>query len=320
MGGLNSKRSSTIPRLLSVTSRSSESERSTSSRSLLRTASCRTSFKEWSPFPTDITMVTVNGSNVLVVVDYKNELLKTFSQTGNYEMSLNGIPYRLCKLKNDKVALTFPLSREVRVISLQRMEVAHVVATEKMYNGITSIPKLKNILVVGTVREEPASIDFIDMRGSVLKSFQYDQLGNAICMTPSFLTTTPSGDILISDHSMHALICISQKGDVQWRHQPHKGDNFLEDPVGVACFNGDIFVVDRLKGCVFRFTHRGWCHGSVIETSNIFSEPFSICTDRKGTIYVGMDDGDIQVYPDGGAAEMTTFRTVIDLPRRQRIT
>ncbi|XP_046584887.1 uncharacterized protein LOC124291864 [Haliotis rubra] len=265
-------------------------------------------------------MITLNGSEVLVVVDYKNELLKTFSQFGNDELRMDGVPYRLCKLTNGKVALTFPLSREIQIISLQRMTVVQVIPTEKMYAGITSVPKMKNVLAVGTLREEPASIDFIDMKGSVLKSFQHDQFGNAICITPSFLGSTPSGDILISDHSMHALICISQKGDIQWRHQPHKGENFLEDPVGVACFNGDVFLVDRLKGCVFLFTHRGWCHGPVIETSNIFSEPFSICTDRKGTVYVGMGDGDIQVYPDGGTAEMTTFRTVIDLPRRQRIT
>ncbi|XP_046564347.1 tripartite motif-containing protein 55-like [Haliotis rubra] len=179
------------------------------------------------PIPSDVTVLVVNDIDTVVVTDFNNRSVKSFytsnNQPGHSKLLLDRSPYGITKLTHDQVAVTVPATKQIVTVNVKPdLELLTTITTSKQYRGITSLTP--STLSAGS--QPPPCVDILDMTGNVLRSIRTRHKGNNIFQYPNFLSTTRTGNILVSDWGTKCVVCLTPEGDVVFSYSP-TGDTAL---------------------------------------------------------------------------------------------
>ncbi|XP_046554914.1 uncharacterized protein LOC124264216 [Haliotis rubra] len=208
--------------------------------------------------PNDVTVLVGNDTDTVVVTDWGNTSVKSFyvknNQTQHSKLSLSGDPWSLTKLTHNRVAVTVPYSEQIVTVKVKPdLELLTTITTSKQYVGITSLTPS----TLAASSQSPPCVDILDMTGNVLRSISPLHKGNDILQYPNFLSTTRTGNILVSDCGTSCVVCLTPEGDVVFCYRP-TGDTALNYPRGITSTStGDILVTDYNLNRVIHLTESG---------------------------------------------------------------
>ncbi|XP_067652628.1 E3 ubiquitin-protein ligase TRIM56-like [Haliotis asinina] len=233
----------------------------------------------------DVTVFQVNGIHTVVLADYNNNNVKSFyirnKNRRHSKLKLGGAPWGITRLKHNQVAATvLPTRQIVKVEMNPDLVLLSTITTSKQYWGITSLTP--STLAASADR----NVDILDMAGNVLKSMNPVNCGKEIIHSPSFLCTTRTGNILVSDDSSGCVLCLATEGDVVFTY-PTSRHTTLGYPRGITSTStGDILVADYYQHTVVHLTESGKFVRNILTKDDGVSYPLSVCVDGPGLVYV----------------------------------
>ncbi|XP_046584586.1 tripartite motif-containing protein 45-like isoform X2 [Haliotis rubra] len=241
--------------------------------------------------PTDVTVLEVNGTDTVVVTDYKNKSVKSFytmnSQPGHSTLGLEGRSWGITRLKQNQVAVTvWDTSQIVTVEVNPDLVLLSTITTSKQYRGITSLTPS----TLAASSHSPPCVDILDMSGHVLKSVCSGHNGGDILKYPNFLCTTRTGNILVSDNGTDCVLCLTPEGDVVFICRP-TGDTALMDPRGITSTStGDILVADTSQHTVIHLTESGQFVRNILTSQDGVQCLWGLCVGGRGRMYLCTSD------------------------------
>ncbi|XP_048254981.1 uncharacterized protein LOC125381668 isoform X2 [Haliotis rufescens] len=243
-------------------------------------------------YPTDVTVLVVNGTDIVVVTENNNHSMKSFytrnKKQSHSRLSLSGgYPYGITKLKDNQVAVTVPGSRQIVTVQVNPdLVLLSTITTSKRYYGITSLTP--STLAAGS--HSPPCVDILDMTGHVLKSVCPGQPSRYMLKNPLYLCTTRTGNILVSDWGSTCVVCLTPEGDEVFTYSP-TGDTALKDPHGITSTStGDILVTDYHLHRVLHLTESGQFVKNILTSQDGVQYPRGVCVGGRGRMYVCRPD------------------------------
>ncbi|XP_046574952.1 uncharacterized protein LOC124282944, partial [Haliotis rubra] len=242
-------------------------------------------------------VLPVNGTDTVVITDYNNNnsvksLYTRNKQRHHSKLQLGSRPWGITRLKHNQVAVTVPHRRQVVTVEVNPdLVLLSTITTSKQYLGITSLTP--STLAAGSDK----CVDILDMRGNVLKSIKPIDSGKEIIQSPSFLCTTGTRNILVSDDSSRRVLCLTAEGDVVFTY-PTPGHTTLRYPRGItSASTGDILVTDYGEHTVAHLTESGQFVRNILTKDDGVSYPHGVCVDGRGRVYIGnYRSGEIKVF------------------------
>ncbi|XP_067652281.1 E3 ubiquitin-protein ligase TRIM56-like [Haliotis asinina] len=247
--------------------------------------------------PHGVTVVAVGGVDTVVVTDIYNRSVKSFYTSNNQrrysKILLGGRPWGITKLTHDRVAISLTNTKQIVTVEVKPdLELLTTMRTSKQYLGITSLTP--STLASGS--QSPPSVDILDMTGRVLRSISPLHKGNTILQFPNFLSTTWTGNILVSDWGTKRVVCLTPEGDVMFNYRP-TGDPALECPHGITSIGtGDILLTDYSLHRVIHLTESGQFVQNLITSKDCIQHPRGMCIDERGWLHVCLEKGVIQTF------------------------
>ncbi|XP_067652283.1 protein wech-like [Haliotis asinina] len=261
------------------------------------TTDVRVAGDKYTAVPTGVTVVVVDGADTVVVTDMYNSSVKSFYSSNNQrhhsKILLDGGPWGITKLTNDQVAVTLIYSKQIITLKVKLdLELLTTMRTSKQYLGITSLTP--STLAAGS--RSPPCVDILDMAGNVLRSISPLHKGNNILQCPDFLSTTRTGDILVSDGGTKCIVCLTPEGDMMFNYTP-TGDTALECPRGITSTStGDILVTDFKLHRVIHLTDSGQFVQNLLTSKDGIQNTYGICMDERGRLRICLHKGVIQTF------------------------
>ncbi|XP_067651270.1 uncharacterized protein [Haliotis asinina] len=241
--------------------------------------------------PVDVTVLVVNGTDTVVVTDFKHKRVKSsytrINKVCHSKLSLGSRPCGLTKLKHNQVAVTLPDTRQIVTVGVNPdLELLSSTTTSKQYRGITSLTP--SILAAGS--SSPPGVDILDVTGHVMRSIKPVHNGYSMLQNPSYLCTSREGNILVSDWESKCVVCLTPGGDVVFTYSPI-GATALGRPVGITTTStGDILVVDYSLDRVIHLTESGMFVRTILTSRDGIQYPSGLCLDGRGYMYVCMSN------------------------------
>ncbi|XP_050394205.1 E3 ubiquitin-protein ligase TRIM56 [Patella vulgata] len=235
----------------------------------------------------DLTIVTIKEKSIPVVVDGTNNCVKMLSDPP-HKISLRN-PRRIAKLSNRTVIVTS--SKHVSFIDVEpRFQVNKMVETQTDYTGIAVIGA--NRLAASRWSFSGGGfVDIVDFAGHVLLKLVLKDL-----LDPSYLSTTTTGNILVSDCRSKALTCLTQTGEVVFSYKSEVGDK-LKLPYGVCTSkDGSIYLADYNGARVIKLGNNGEYLEDCLTKSQGIERPRGIAFDSSDHLYVCHCRGWINVF------------------------
>ncbi|XP_048254985.1 uncharacterized protein LOC125381670 [Haliotis rufescens] len=240
----------------------------------------------------DVTVLVVNDTDTVVVTDDNNNSVKSFytrnKQPGHSRLSVGDPPWGITMLNDNQVAVTVPDTREIVTVQVNPdLVLLSTIKTSKHYYGITSLTP--STLAASSI--SPPCVDILGMTGHVLKSLCPGQPSRYILKIPTFLCTTRTGNILVSDWGSTCVVCLTPEGDVVFTYSP-TGDTTLKYPHGITSTStGDILVTDHHLHRVLHLTESGQFVRNILTSLDGVQYPRGVCVGGRGRMYVCTPDG-----------------------------
>ncbi|XP_046554966.1 uncharacterized protein LOC124264268 [Haliotis rubra] len=112
---------------------------------------------------------------------------------------------------------------------------------------------------------------------NVLRSISSRHKGNSILQDPDFLSTTLTGNILVSDRGTKCVVCLTPEGDLVFSYSP-TGDTALESSHGITSTDtGDILVTDYSLHRVIHLTESGQFVRNILTEEGDIDLPVAVC-------------------------------------------
>ncbi|XP_046584606.1 protein wech-like [Haliotis rubra] len=241
--------------------------------------------------PTDVTVLEVNGTDTVVVTDYKNNSVKSFytrnSQPGHSRLSVGGAPRGITRLKHNQAAVTVPDTSQIVTVEVNPdLVLLSTITTSKQYRGITSLTPS----TLAASSHFPPCVDILDMSGHVLKSVYPRPNGGDILQYPDSLCTTRTGNILVSDLGTRCVVCLTPEGDVVFNYRP-TGDTTWKYSLGITSTStGDILVTDEPQHRVIHLTESGQFVRNILTSQGGVKKPRGLCFGGRGRMYLCTPD------------------------------
>ena len=165
-----------------------------------------------------LTGITFVGDKI-VVCDARNNKVRqcVFQQNPPIFQQLTlDCPVSVCSLRdNTDVLVTLPDASQIVLLGTDNtLDVKEEIATQKPYEGICTLDSSE--LVVSCCVIGKQCIDVIDMSGRVLRTFDKDTRGQPLFSWPRFISTSRSGNIVVSDRDQRSVYCLDPEGTPLW--------------------------------------------------------------------------------------------------------
>ncbi|ESO99068.1 hypothetical protein LOTGIDRAFT_173947 [Lottia gigantea] len=246
--------------------------------------------KESTAGATDVAHLTINGMSVMLVTDWHNEAVKSFTEMGSKtrckRLKMPGCPFRIAKVSSYQVAVTMSTSCLIFIIKvgIGVLEIETKIKAPHLYDGICYLGS-------GKFAVSGSSLDIIDTSGTVLSTIDGHPGVERLFSNPDYLTATPDGNIVVSDIQNCRVVCITQTGQIKWIYQSNT-DPKLECPHGVyGDKNGKILVCDWDLHTITMLTSGGKFKQILAGASNRVYRPRAVCMDEKCERLFVIQDG-----------------------------
>ncbi|XP_071106673.1 E3 ubiquitin-protein ligase TRIM56-like [Haliotis cracherodii] len=247
------------------------------------------------PEVVDVAVLSVKGSQVIVVTDHNNNCLKSFytkdGRKQNSQVKTKEKPLGLTKLSSNRVAAAVWPKRIVLVEATPDLQLLSSLQTCKQYRGLAALPDLT--LAAATLS---GYIDILDVNGDVLKSISVPITDQKIGPVSYFLHSSLSTNILVSDYGSKSVYCFSSEGRVVFTYTP-RGKTELKEPRGIAVTtSGDILLADWAANVITHLTEDGLFEKNILSREDGIAKPFGLCVDDEDRLYVCLPGGEVKVF------------------------
>jgi hypothetical protein len=200
-----------------------------------------------------ITSLLVLSEHILLALSYTMCSLVIFrleKSKAEYinETKFKTNPWGIAKVSDNKVAVTFPDERNIRLITFsEKMEVLNT--TEIPQHGFYYGIAYSNKHLVVSYWYPHRSIKILSMSGKIVKSFDN---GQDLFTYPQYLTVSPDNTMIyVSDFGRHTVTCLTFHGKVKAIYK----DNQLENPRQLAVDeHGSVYVCGRYSNNVHQLS------------------------------------------------------------------
>ena len=245
------------------------------------------------PDLSDIVTLDLQSCTAMVVTDFINKSVKYFyyNNAGSWYdvVPMKSGPLGVTQTSPSAIAVTLPESRQMCFIEMHPDVRVSSIYTPKEYYKV-SLLNSSSLVVSATF---PNAVDIIDFTGTIVKSISSVQMHQKIFERPYHLSVTPSGDILVSDYFLKALVCIGVTGRVRWVYKSQK----VGSPQGVACdSSGTVYLADCSQNAVIQLTSDGQYQQNIIKEDDGLCQPVAVHVHESGRIYVTQKNGTIKVF------------------------
>ncbi|XP_048255028.1 protein wech-like isoform X8 [Haliotis rufescens] len=243
-------------------------------------------------YPNDVTVLVVNGTETVVVTDNNNSVKSFYTRNKQRcysRLSLGGPPWGITTLQDNQVAVTVQGTRQIVTVQVNPdLVLLSTITTSKQYWGITSLTPS----TLAASSNSPPCVDILDMAGHVLRSNFPGQPSRYFLMKLSFLCTTRTGNILVSDCGSKCVVCLTPEGDEVFTYSRPTGDTAMEWPLGITSTStGDILVTDINLHRVIHLTESGQFVRNILTSQDSVQYPRGVCVGGRGRMYVCTPDG-----------------------------
>ncbi|XP_046367063.2 uncharacterized protein LOC124142552 [Haliotis rufescens] len=265
---------------------------------LLDTISVKVPGDQDTPNPVEVTVVLVDDIYTVVVTDMNTKCVKSFYTRNNQichsRVAVQGRPWNLTKLKHNQVAASVLDTKNIVTFEVNPdLVLLSVITTNRQYYGLTSLTQ--STLAAGCT--SPPCVDILDVTGNVLRSISPLHMGKNTLKSPYFLSTTTTGNILVSDEGSQCIICVNPKGDLLFM-LTNTGDRKFEKPLGITSTGtSEILVTDRALGSVIQLNESGQFVRKILTLQDGVQDPYGVYVDGQGRLYICLcSRGVIKVY------------------------
>ncbi|XP_014770242.1 uncharacterized protein LOC106869151 [Octopus bimaculoides] len=230
--------------------------------------------------------MVVFNDGCIVLTDSFNNKLKLFSCSGHLisECILEYWPFGVCIWDDDMFVVSLPNVRKICFIKhLCPMSVSHYIVTKWSYYCLT---KVDNGHLVCT-HCLTSKVDIVRVNNNsltLIRTIEPDILGeiaNSVC----YVTITPAGDIVISDHLNDCIICYGLDGSYKFTVK-YIGKYPLDGPAGVCVDERFIYLSEMGQSRILRLTFSGTLSGVLVPKERNLIRPKAISIGPKRTIAV----------------------------------
>ncbi|XP_048248586.1 E3 ubiquitin-protein ligase TRIM36-like [Haliotis rufescens] len=240
------------------------------------------------PFLLDITVLSVNGRETVVVSDTTNTCLKSFFdrnyQSCSSKLSFENAPRGIAKLSENQVMCT--VTGQLAVVNVTPdLVLSSTIATSRSYTSL-AFPNPSSLVAGGI-----GSVDILNTKYQVVKTFTTHN-DDTLFMWPGYMCVCNYGNILVSDWCKKSVTCLTPDGNVGV-YKP-TGDRALSNPRGIATtYTGDILLANDNK--VLQLTESGEFVRDVLTSRDGITLAQGLCVDRKGSLFV-CDGSNIKAF------------------------
>lgn len=186
-----------------------------------------------------LTGVAIIGDSIIITDAHNCQVFKFETRQAGAMPEQLSIDCPVCVTPGhggDDALVTQPEHSKLSLIgTTESLELKDEFETAKPYEGIVKLDGGKYAVSCCIVGRQ--CVDIIDGQANILKTLDKDESGNPLCSWPRFLSTTTTGDILVSDRDKRALLCMDCDGRVKWTHPTEAS------PWGVSCHDsGSIYL------------------------------------------------------------------------------
>ncbi|XP_041346812.1 E3 ubiquitin-protein ligase TRIM7-like [Gigantopelta aegis] len=226
-------------------------------------------------------------SNKIIVADWDNKCVKSFSSEHKTVQSLyrtSSRPCCLAKTRDHQVLVTLPEERKLLHLNVQDdIHLTKTETTKKGYYGITVLPD-DNMALAG---RSPGCVDILNQRCVVMRS-----IPNKVILKPGYLTV--KGDSLVVVSIIPNIVtCVSSSGQVMWVSRDSARFHGLYD---VACDTEEfVYVCDNGRAAIVQLSRDGEGIRDVITQKDGLKQPLSLCF-AQDQLYVTQENGEIKIF------------------------
>ncbi|XP_053386240.1 E3 ubiquitin-protein ligase TRIM71-like [Mercenaria mercenaria] len=231
-----------------------------------------------------------NCSRSLVIFKITKINIQSYD-TVNFEM-LSG-PWAITKVADNKVAVTFPCERMIRLITFsESMSVVNAddITVRKGYYGIAYS---NNNLIVSTMG--PVTVQVLDMSGRIVRTIDKDSMGKPLFTQPWYLAISPDHTtIYVSDSSRNTVPSMTFDGKVKAIYK----DGQLNGPCQLTVDeSGTVYVCGSGSNNVHQLSSDLNKVKILLNESHGMNYPVSVAyCQNNNRLYVGMSPGKIKVF------------------------
>ncbi|XP_041372461.1 E3 ubiquitin-protein ligase TRIM31-like [Gigantopelta aegis] len=239
------------------------------------------------PMLLSILVLEGQESNKIVVTDFGNKCVKSFSSQHKTVQSLyrtSSRPCCLAKTRDHQVLVTLPEERKLLYLNVQDdIQLMKTVTSKKDYRGITVLPD-DNMAMTGGIS---GCMDILNQRYDVIRS-----IPNNVIPNPVYLTVKRDSLIVVS-FTTNIVTCVSSSGQVMWVSRDSARFHQL---YGVACDTEEfVYVCDNDRHAIVQLSRDGMVICDVITQKDGLKKPVSLCFARD-KLYVTQENGEIKLF------------------------
>lgn len=231
------------------------------------------------------------GKQILKQVDSSGNVMKTindaFCEYGSFAITQNGELLYL-EVGNTKVQKKTP-DGTTTIITTSGENIKCIFSSQ-----ITG-----DILVgVYIARSSAGKLTRYDKTGAKIQDIQVYKQGQALYSNPTYIAENKNGDIVTADSSKHKVVLVDRSGEYRGDYKGQSPNKREFDPHGVCTdVHGHIIVVDYTSGSIHLLDQDlKFLTLLLTKTKEDLKSAKGLCVDEKHNLYVGSENGRINVY------------------------
>ncbi|XP_046352465.2 uncharacterized protein LOC124132556 isoform X1 [Haliotis rufescens] len=244
----------------------------------------------------DVTVLDIDGMDVVVVTDSRNHQLISF-YTGNNGpcfsvLPLEHYPHGITHLKENRVIIALPKIAQLVIVEVTpELTLLSTIPCGRYYSVAVLSPT--TLVAGGGQHGTGYCVDIIDMDGNVMRS-----ISNSLIHYSAYLFVDNNGNIVVSDGKANSVFCMTPEGDLVWKHDHSRCMPSIVYPDGIIqTSTGDILVSGWLNSVrkVVLLTDTGEFVRDVLTPDQGVHNPSGLCLDKRGHLFV-CDGNDIKEF------------------------
>lgn len=237
--------------------------------------------------------IEILSESQLALTDSYNYCVTLVSIAENrplHSTKLPSWPFGITKIKEDKIAITLPVLKQINVIDIAKdntMTCGKVIERDKICGGLVYF----RCTLFVTYSNSQTKLEILDLSGNVLKVFTNDIKGQTLFGKPYYISFCAQLDLLcVSDVETNSVTYLNQEGDVKAVYCNKKliaavRDIAIDD-------DGVLFVCAYNADKVFQLIDDGNKAYQLLDSESglKFPQALAYCPKTR-RLYVGLEDG-----------------------------
>ena len=250
------------------------------------------------PCTIDVTLLSQDGREVIVIVDFNNKALKAYwtlpgkKQHFSSCLEFDYHPRRVANITDHQVVVTFWDEPMVAVVNVwPHLRLDSLIATQDRQCGVAVVSGTVDAGDYRFVFSNEKRIVVTDSEGYILRRIGNNDRDRPCFSVPWYLSTTVNNKIIVSDFDKGGVTCVTQSGEVLWFYRT---DGI---PRGVTCdSSGYVYIVEGGTNQVTLLTPGGRFISSLLWKNTKRTCIYGVAFGNTGKLYLTEYHGHIGIF------------------------